>query len=216
MRRRDFVAGLGAAASPGLPGKSPQRPRGRGPFQSLPGGRSTHKITHIRRSHPSGNGTHFRCWRTAELERRRPCCEPARHGDKVHAPRWCGKRHRHQARAAIPQTNPFASCEFTTIRERLIKIGARVIEHIARIRVDLPTSCPEGSEPSHSACCDPAHSEWHHTDPAAPTATARSFNRRAKMRHGVSHHDPMIERMGERDYLKFWPRSFLWRRETRA
>jgi hypothetical protein len=51
----------------------------------------------------------------------------------------------HGVRAAIPQTNPLASCEFTTIRERLIKIGARVIEHIARIRVQLPTSCPEGA-----------------------------------------------------------------------
>jgi hypothetical protein len=51
----------------------------------------------------------------------------------------------HGVRAAIPQTNPLASCEFTTIRERLIKIGARVIEHIARIRVQLPTSCPEGT-----------------------------------------------------------------------
>jgi hypothetical protein len=28
-------------------------------------------------------------------------------------------------------------------RRRLIKIGARVIEHIARIRIQLPTSCPE-------------------------------------------------------------------------
>jgi Transposase DDE domain group 1 len=33
--------------------------------------------------------------------------------------------------------------EFATIRERLIKIGARVIERIARIRIHLPTSCPE-------------------------------------------------------------------------
>jgi Transposase DDE domain group 1 len=32
-----------------------------------------------------------------------------------------------------------------TIRERLIKIGARVIEHLARIRIHLPTSCPEGA-----------------------------------------------------------------------
>jgi hypothetical protein len=40
----------------------------------------------------------------------------------------------HGMRAAIPQTSPFASAEFATIRERLIKIGARVIEHIARIR----------------------------------------------------------------------------------
>jgi hypothetical protein len=48
-------------------------------------------------------------------------------------------------RAAIPQTDPFATAEFATIRERLIKIGARVIEHLARIRIQLPTSCPEGA-----------------------------------------------------------------------
>ena len=51
----------------------------------------------------------------------------------------------HGVRAAIPKTSPLASCEFATIRERLIKIGARVIEHIARIRVQLPTSCPEAA-----------------------------------------------------------------------
>jgi hypothetical protein len=50
----------------------------------------------------------------------------------------------HGVRAAIPPTNPLAKCEFAAIRERLIKIGARVIEHIARIRVQLPASCPEG------------------------------------------------------------------------
>jgi Transposase DDE domain group 1 len=41
----------------------------------------------------------------------------------------------HSVRAAIPLA--------TTIRERLIKIGARVIEHTARIRIHLPSSCPE-------------------------------------------------------------------------
>jgi hypothetical protein len=40
----------------------------------------------------------------------------------------------HGVRAAIPQTSPLASAEFATIRERLIKIGARVIEHIAHPR----------------------------------------------------------------------------------
>jgi hypothetical protein len=49
----------------------------------------------------------------------------------------------HGVRAAIPKTSPLATAEFATIRERLIKIGARVIEHIARIRVQLPTNCPE-------------------------------------------------------------------------
>jgi hypothetical protein len=48
----------------------------------------------------------------------------------------------HGVRAAIPQASPFAKCEFATIRERLIKIGARVIEHVARIRVQLPTGYP--------------------------------------------------------------------------
>jgi hypothetical protein len=51
----------------------------------------------------------------------------------------------HGVRAAIPKASPLASAEFATIRQRLIKIGARVIEHIARIRVQLPTSCPDAA-----------------------------------------------------------------------
>jgi Transposase DDE domain group 1 len=49
----------------------------------------------------------------------------------------------HAVRSAVPQTSPLARGEFVTIRERLIKIGARVVEHLARIRIQLPTSCPE-------------------------------------------------------------------------
>src|ERR1700760_4008598 len=51
----------------------------------------------------------------------------------------------HGLRAAIPRTSPLASAEFTTIRERLIKIGARVIKQIARIRVHLPNRSPEAA-----------------------------------------------------------------------
>jgi Transposase DDE domain group 1 len=51
----------------------------------------------------------------------------------------------HGVRAAIPPTDSLATAEFATIRDRLIKIGARVIEHIARIRIQLPTSCPQGA-----------------------------------------------------------------------
>jgi hypothetical protein len=51
----------------------------------------------------------------------------------------------HGVRAAIPKASPLASAEFATIRQRLIKIGARVIEHIARIRIQLPTSYPVGT-----------------------------------------------------------------------
>jgi hypothetical protein len=49
----------------------------------------------------------------------------------------------HAVRSAVPEPLPLAKAEFVTIRERLLKIGARVIEHVARIRVHLPTSCPE-------------------------------------------------------------------------
>lgn len=36
-----------------------------------------------------------------------------------------------------------AKAEFATIRERLLKIGARVVEHLQHLRVHLPTSCPD-------------------------------------------------------------------------
>ena len=46
-------------------------------------------------------------------------------------------------RAAIPQGHALARCEFNTLRLRLLKIAARVIEHGHRIRVHLPSSAPE-------------------------------------------------------------------------
>ena len=51
----------------------------------------------------------------------------------------------HTLRAAVPKKHPLAKAEFATIRLRLIKIAARVIEHAARIRVFLPTRCPEAA-----------------------------------------------------------------------
>jgi len=49
----------------------------------------------------------------------------------------------HGLRSRLPAISPLARAEVTTLRQRLIKIGARVIEHTARIRVHLPTSWPE-------------------------------------------------------------------------
>lgn len=46
-------------------------------------------------------------------------------------------------RNAIAKRSPLAVAEFTTLRLRLIKIAARVIEGAARIRVFLPTACPD-------------------------------------------------------------------------
>ena len=51
----------------------------------------------------------------------------------------------HAVRAAVPAESPMKKAEFTTIRERLFKIAARVIEHGQRIRIHLPTSCPEAA-----------------------------------------------------------------------
>jgi hypothetical protein len=49
----------------------------------------------------------------------------------------------HTVRAEIPQGHALARCEFNTLRLRLLKIAARVIEHGRRIRVHLPSSCVE-------------------------------------------------------------------------
>ena len=49
----------------------------------------------------------------------------------------------HTVRSAIPKSSPLAKAEFATIRERLIKIAARVVETVARVRVHLSASCPE-------------------------------------------------------------------------
>jgi len=127
----------------------------------------------------------------------------------------------HGVRAAIPLTSPLASAEFATIRDRLIKIGARVIEHIARIRIQLPTSWRgRCSEPSRSASCRPAreprgqaprraadtgrstphalHSESSHTDPLSRIASARLLNRPQKTRQA---RDPGLVGAGS----KGWP-----------
>lgn len=47
------------------------------------------------------------------------------------------------ARNVIAKRLPLAVAEFATLRFRLIKIAARVIEGTARIRVHLPTACPD-------------------------------------------------------------------------
>ncbi len=54
----------------------------------------------------------------------------------------------HGVRAAIPQTSPLATAEFATIRERLIKIGARVIE----CRGAVPQRTAEKADQSQTCC----------------------------------------------------------------
>jgi len=51
----------------------------------------------------------------------------------------------HTMRAAAPAGSAWARMEFNTLRLRLIKIAARVVEGAARIRVWLPTACPDAA-----------------------------------------------------------------------
>ena len=48
-------------------------------------------------------------------------------------------------RAAAPQRSEMARAEFNTLRLRLLKLAARVVEGAARIRVWLPSACPDGA-----------------------------------------------------------------------
>lgn len=46
-------------------------------------------------------------------------------------------------RDAIPKTHALAKAEFATIRLRLLKLGARIIETAARVRIAFAAACPE-------------------------------------------------------------------------
>ncbi|MGK2922174.1 MAG: IS1380 family transposase [Methyloceanibacter sp.] len=48
-------------------------------------------------------------------------------------------------RQAAPKRSALASAEFATLRLHLIKIAARVIEGLARIRIHLPSACPNAA-----------------------------------------------------------------------
>jgi hypothetical protein len=49
----------------------------------------------------------------------------------------------HTLRAAMPATSAWAVAEFATLRLRLIKLAARVVETATRIRIRLPSACPD-------------------------------------------------------------------------
>lgn len=45
-------------------------------------------------------------------------------------------------RAALPKRSPWRRAQFDTLRLRLIKIAARVVEMKSRITLHLPSACP--------------------------------------------------------------------------
>ena len=48
-------------------------------------------------------------------------------------------------RDAIPAASPLAKAEFATLRLRLIKLGARVVEKASRIRIHFASACPDAA-----------------------------------------------------------------------
>ncbi len=48
-------------------------------------------------------------------------------------------------RDAVPAASPLAKAEFNTIRLRLLKIAARVVEKAARIRIHFASACPDAA-----------------------------------------------------------------------
>ena len=45
-------------------------------------------------------------------------------------------------RAALPKRSPWRRAQFDTLRLRLIKIAARVVEMKTRVTLHLPSACP--------------------------------------------------------------------------
>jgi hypothetical protein len=54
-------------------------------------------------------------------------------------------------RDAIPKVHALANAEFATIRLRLLKLGARVIETVSRVRLAFAAACPDASLIRHIA-----------------------------------------------------------------
>ena len=48
-------------------------------------------------------------------------------------------------RDAVPDASPMARAEFATLRARLLKIGARVVETAARVRINFASACPDAA-----------------------------------------------------------------------
>jgi hypothetical protein len=54
-------------------------------------------------------------------------------------------------REAIPKAHRLARAEFATIRLRLLKLGARIRESAARVRLAFAAACPEADLLRHLA-----------------------------------------------------------------
>ena len=48
-------------------------------------------------------------------------------------------------RDAVPRRMPLAWAEFTSLRQKLLKLGARVVENATRVRIHLASACPDAA-----------------------------------------------------------------------
>ena len=48
-------------------------------------------------------------------------------------------------RGAVPRRMPLAWAEFATLRKSLLKVGARVVERAAHIRIHFASACPDAA-----------------------------------------------------------------------
>ncbi|WP_348626601.1 transposase [Mesorhizobium sp. L2C085B000] len=68
------------------------------------------------------------------------------------------------------QTDHLSNADFATLRLRLLKLGARVIETVSRIRLAFAAACPEASlfRKISLSRCSPQHHAPGHQGPAEP------------------------------------------------
>jgi len=90
-----------------------------------------------------GNAENFIKWHKSQLASDRTSCRAPKANQFrliLHtAAYWL----LHTMRQAVPKRSPLSFAEFATLRLRLIKVAARILEGAARIRIFLPTACPD-------------------------------------------------------------------------
>jgi hypothetical protein len=85
------------------------------------------------------------------------------------------------------QADPLAMAESATTRERLIKIGARAVEHLARVRIQLPTTPERDAVPWRRARHHRVRERQGRCTPPNPLAMARLPKRVAWPVDGADH-----------------------------
>ena len=139
-RRRRTPGAASSASSPASrPGRGAATPASSSP--ASPGG--TGKVIYENLYCARGQAeNHIKAWKTHLAADRTSCTSAAANQLRLflHAGAywlmWT-------LRAALPRRSPWRRAQFDTLRLRLIKIAARVVEMKTQIRLHMPTACPD-------------------------------------------------------------------------